>query len=110
VAVDDAVVFFPSGKKSAIQSIESFNRPCGSNASAGQAAGFTLTEELYIRPGEIMCKAGESPTLIGSRLRVHIFWLGKAPMVRGKKYKLKLAAAHVPVYLAEVRRVLDASD
>ncbi len=110
IAVDDAVVFLPSGKKSAVKSIESFNKPAGSSASAGQAIGFTLAEELYIRPGEIMCKAGEPPALVGSRLRVHIFWLGKAPMIPGKRYKLKLATARVPVYLTEVRRVLDASD
>ena len=110
IAVNDAVVFLPSGKKSAVKSIESFNKPAGSSASAGQAIGFTLAEELYIRPGEIMCKAGEPPALVGSRLRVHIFWLGKAPMIPGKRYKLKLASARVPVYLTEVRRVLDASD
>ena len=110
IAVNDAVIFLPSGKKSAIKSIESFNKPAGSTASAGQAIGFTLAEELYIRPGEIMCKAGEPPALVGSRLRVHIFWLGKAPMIPGKRYKLKLATARVPVYLTEVRRVLDASD
>ena len=110
IAAGDAVVFYPSGKKSAIRSIESFNRPFVSVASAGQALGITLAEELYIRPGEIMCKSGQSPALVGSRLRVHIFWLGKTPMIRGKKYKLKLAAARLPVYLTEVCRVLDASD
>ncbi len=110
VAVSDPVIFYPSGKKSAIRSIESFNRPPISVASAGQAVGFTLADELYIRPGEIMCRTDQSPACVGSRLRVHVFWLGKAPMIGGKKYKLKLATARVPVYLAEVCRVLDASD
>jgi bifunctional enzyme CysN/CysC len=110
VAVGDAVAFYPSGKTAAIKTIESFNRPSCSNAAAGQSVGFTLTEELYVRPGELMCKAGESPALVGSRLRVHIFWLGKTPMTTGRKYKLKLAAVRIPVYLAEVHHVLDASD
>ena len=95
VAVNNAVVFLPSGKKSAVKSNRVFNKPAGSSASAGQAIGFTLAEELYIRPGEIMCKVGEPPALVGSRLRVHIFWLGKAPMIPGKRYKLKLATARV---------------
>ena len=110
ISAGDEVIFYPSGKKSAIRSIESFNRPSGSNASAGQAIGFTLTEELYVRPGELMCKVAEAPAIVGSSLRVHIFWLGKTPMITGKKYKLKLAAARVPVYLAKVHHVLDASD
>jgi bifunctional enzyme CysN/CysC len=106
----DGVVFYPSGKRSAIKSIESFNRPPVFNASAGQAIGFTLTEELYVRPGELMCKVAEAPATVGSRLRVHIFWLGKTPMIAGKKYKLKLAAARVPVYLSNVHHVLDATN
>ncbi|NLT64972.1 MAG: adenylyl-sulfate kinase [Acidobacteria bacterium] len=110
IATGDAVVFYPSGKKSAIRSIESFNRAPSCTASAGQAIGFTLAEELYFRPGELMCRAAESPPIVGSRLRVHMFWLGKTPMITGKRYKLKLATARVPVYLAEVHRVLDASD
>jgi bifunctional enzyme CysN/CysC len=110
IAVGDPVVFLPSGKKSAVRSIESFNHPPMSTASAGSAVGFTLAEELYVRPGEIMCRTGEQPALVGSRLRVHIFWLGTRPMIRGRKYKLKLASARIPVYLAEIRRVLDVTD
>ena len=110
IAVDDAVVFCPSGKTSTIKSIESFNRPPASKASADQAPGFTLTEELYVRPGELMCKVVEGLATIGSKFRVHLFWLGKTPMIAGKKYKLKLAAARVSVYLSKVHHVLDSSD
>ena len=110
VQVGDPVIFLPSGKKSVVKSIESFNKPSHAAASAGQAVGFTLREELYVRSGEIMCKATETPALVGSQFRAHIFWLGKAPLIHGKKYKLKLASARMPVYLSEVCRVLDASD
>ncbi len=110
IATGDRVVFLPSGKQSQVQSIESFHRPPSSTAAAGQAVGFTLAEELYIRPGEIMCRIGQAPAQVTSKLRVNIFWLGKAPMIPGKKYKLKLATARMPVYLTEIRRVLDAAD
>ena len=110
ISVGDEVVFYPSGKKSAIKSIESFNRPSAFNTSAGQATGFTLTEELYIRRGELMCKVAEESASVGSRFLVHIFWLGKTPMISGRKYKLKLAASRVPVYLSKVHHVLSASD
>lgn len=110
ISAGDAVVFLPSGKRSTVKSIESFNRPQCFSAAAGQAAGLTLTEELYIRSGEVMCRVGQPQAVVTSRLHVNIFWLGKAPMIPGKKYKLKLAAARMPVYLREIRRVLDASD
>jgi bifunctional enzyme CysN/CysC len=46
----------------------------------------------------------------GTRFRANIFWMGRAPMLPGKRYKLKLGAARVPVELAEVRNVVDASE
>jgi bifunctional enzyme CysN/CysC len=110
VSVGDPVTFYPSGKHSTIKTIEAFNRPALRTVSSGQAVGFTLSEELYIRPGELMCRARETPACVSSRFRTHIFWLGKLPMISEKRYKLKLATARVPVYLAEVRRVLDASN
>ncbi len=110
VKAGDEVVFLPSHKKSRIQSIEGFNTPACQEIGAGWATGFTLTEQIYIRPGEMMAKAGEPQPLVGTRFRVAVFWLGRAPLIRGRKYKLKLASAHTTVQLAEVSRVLNASD
>ena len=40
-----------------VKSVEGFNRPVQTTASAGMAAGLTLTEEIYVKPGEMMVKA-----------------------------------------------------
>ena len=48
VSVGDAVIFYPSGKKSRVKSIEGFNRPTQRRAEAGWAVGFTLHEQIYI--------------------------------------------------------------
>ena len=110
VRVGDEVVFLPSQKSSRIATIEMFNAPQREQAHAGQAVGFTLADELYVRPGEIMCKAGDKPASTSSRFRANVFWMGKAPLVRNKKYKLKLATLRAPVQLVEILNVLDASD
>ncbi len=110
VAVGDAVVFQPSGKTSRIRSIESFNTPPRRSASAGEAPGFTLDTQIYIKPGEWMVKAGDPPMRVGTRFRVNLFWMGHAPMIREKTYKLKLGAARTPVQLVEVMAVLDATE
>ena len=89
IAVNDAVVFLPSGKKSAVKSIESFNKPAGSIASAGQAIGFTLAEELYIRPGEIMCKAGEPAGAGGLATPSPYLLAGKSAHDHRKKIQAK---------------------
>jgi bifunctional enzyme CysN/CysC len=106
----DEIVFLPSQKRSKIASIERFNAPRREQAHAGEAIGFTLTDELYVRPGEIMCKTGDKLANTSSRFRANVFWMGKAPLVKNKKYKLKLATLRAPVRLVEIINVLDASD
>ena len=108
--VNDPVVFYPSGKQSIVKSIEAFNRPQASTVGAGWATGVTLSDELYVKRGEIMCRAGEKPTLVGTRCRANLFWMGKAPLVKGKRYKLKIGTARVQAQLSKVIKVIDASE
>ncbi|MFZ3116194.1 MAG: GTP-binding protein [Syntrophales bacterium] len=104
------IVFMPSRKKSRIKSIEGFQAPARTEIGAGRATGFTLTEELYVRPGEIICKVGEPQPHVSSRLLVHIFWMGRSPMTKNRKYKLKLATSRSFAQLTEIKNVIDASD
>ncbi len=110
ISVGDEVVFLPSQKRSKVATIEVFNAPPKDHATAGEASGFTLADEIYVRPGEIMCRAGDKQANTGSRLRANVFWMGKAPLVKNKKYKLKLATLRSPVQLVDIVNVLDASD
>jgi len=110
INVGDEVVFLPSEKRSQIASIEGFNVPVQTRAFAGQSTGFTLTEQVYINPGELMCKTSDAPAQTGTHLAVNIFWMNRQPMIYNKKYKIKLAGARMPVWLREVVNVLDASE
>jgi bifunctional enzyme CysN/CysC len=109
VAVGDTVVFYPSGKKSRVKTIEAFNRPAQSRASAGTAVGFTLQEQIYITRGELAALEREPRPQVTTRLRVSLFWLGKDPLVKRKEYLLKLGTARVTMRVEEVLRVMDAS-
>jgi bifunctional enzyme CysN/CysC len=109
VRLGDAVIFYPSGKKSRVKSIEAFNRPLNGRAEAGWAVGFTLQEQIYITRGEMATLEIEQRPQVTTRLRVSLFWLGKEPMVKRKEYLLKLGTARVTARLEEVLRVMDAS-
>jgi bifunctional enzyme CysN/CysC len=109
IAVGDAVIFYPSGKKSRVKSIEAFNCPVQTRAEAGSAVGFTLHEQIYITRGEVAALEHEPRPQVTTRLRVSLFWLGKQPMVKRKEYLLKLGTARVTVRVEEVLRVMDAS-
>ncbi|MDD4102029.1 MAG: GTP-binding protein [Kiritimatiellae bacterium] len=110
VQVGDRVVFQPSGKSSAIRSVEYFNGAAKSRAAAGEAAGFTLDTQVYIKPGEWMVRQDDPAMKTGTRLRTNLFWMGRDPMIRDKTYKLKLGALRSPVKLVEVLSVLDATE
>jgi bifunctional enzyme CysN/CysC len=73
------------------------------------AAGVTLRSQLYIKAGDIMCKANgrESMPFTGSRFKAKVFWIGKKPLQKGRLYKLKLATTRVSAVVEELEYVLD---
>ena len=109
INVGDTVIFYPSGKKSRVKSIESFNRPAQTRAEAGWSVGFTLSEQIYITRGELATLEHQPRPKVTTRLRVSLFWLGKEPMVKRKEYTLKLGTARVTARIEEIHRVMDAS-
>ena len=110
INVGDKVVFLPSEKTSTIASIEGFNLPSQQMATAGQSTGFTLETQIYINPGELMCKIADVQPNLSTKIRANVLWLGRHPMIKSKRYKIKLAGARMPVWLRSVNTVLDASD
>jgi bifunctional enzyme CysN/CysC len=106
----DKVIFLPSSKVSTIKSVVEFNSDNKTDASAGQSIGFTLNEQIYVRRGELMCKADENLPRTGSRFDASIFWLSKNPLKKDKEYKLKLLTSEVPIKIKEISFVLNASN
>jgi len=107
--VGDPVIFYPSGKMSRVKAIEAFNESKKESLSAGYAAGFTLTEQVFVSRGEIATVAGQLKPGVTSRIRANIFWLGREPMEKGKEYLFKLGTAKIGATLEEVVKIIDAS-
>ena len=107
--VGDEVVFHPSGKRTRVKSLEAFNRVAPSVVGAGESAGFTLAQQIYVQRGELATLAHEPQPVTATRIRTSIFWLGARPLEVGRSYTLKLGTARVSVHLEHIERVLDAS-
>lgn len=105
----DEVVFYPSGKRGVIKSFEAFNRPSPAAVGAGEAAGFTLREQIYIARGELAALAGEPRPHISSRLKASVFWLGRSPLLRAKDYLLKIGTARTGMRVEAIHRVINAA-
>lgn len=109
VRVGDELIFYPSGKKSRIRSIEAFNESDKSEIGAGYSTGLTLTEQIYVKRGEIAALPSEPAPRITTRMRATLFWLGKEPMEPGREYILKLGTARVNVQIESIIRIIDAA-
>lgn len=106
----EEVIFYPSGKKSIVSTLETFNAETPDEFSAGQAASFTLEEQIYIARGQLAAKANEPAPKVSKRLRVNLFWMGKNPLETGKDYLLKVGTVKETVRVEEILSVMDASD
>ncbi|MCT4595277.1 MAG: GTP-binding protein [Anaeromicrobium sp.] len=110
LSIGDEVVFYPSGKKSKVKKIESFNKENQKTVSTGYSVGFTLEEQIFIKRGEIATLYKELNPKVTTRIKVNLFWLGKEPMEMGKKYSLKLGTAKVGVKIEQLNKIIDASN
>lgn len=100
IAVGDEIVALPSGKKSTVKEIVTFdgNLP---RAFAGQAVTLTLNNEIDISRGNMLVKAGDQP-LASRSVRASVVWMNDHPLVKGKLYNVKLGTQTVP---AKVERI-----
>jgi bifunctional enzyme CysN/CysC len=110
VNIGDDVIFYPSGKQSRVKTIEEFNAPEHTSKSAGEAAAFTLDEQIFIKRGQYACRADQPAPEVSKHLRANIFWMGRKPMVPDKEYFIKTGTAKRPVWLESVEKIIDASN
>ena len=109
VKVGEEAVFYPSGKKSKIHSIEKFNSPQITESNTGEAAGFTLKEQIYAKRGDLMVLSHENPKpKVTTFIKANLFWLGKIPFEMKKEYWLKIHTSKIKCRLQQINKVLDA--
>src|SRR5690606_34786578 len=95
LAVGQAVTAYPSGKKSTIKQLVSFE---GEHASAiaGQAITVTLNDEIDISRGDWLVPSDENVTLT-NRALAYVVWFNDQPLQAGRLYDLKLATRKTSV-------------
>ncbi|HKY21436.1 MAG TPA: GTP-binding protein [Vicinamibacterales bacterium] len=104
----DQLLFLPSGRTSVVRSIESWNSPQVDALKAGDPAGVTLSDQLFVERGSVAVHAADAPSL-ATEFTARIFWLGRTPLAAGKRYKLKLVTQEVECEIKTLEEVIDAS-
>ncbi len=108
--VGDHLVFSPSNKRANIRTVEAFNiDPQPTEGQAGQSIGITLDEQIFVERGEIASHQEHLP-LVSTAFRANLFWLGKRPLEKGRKYLLRVATKEVDCEVASIHRIIDTMD
>lgn len=106
----DHLIFSPSNKRANIRTVEAFNiEPQPTEGRAGQSIGITLDEQIFVERGEIASHP-ESLPLVSTAFRANLFWLGKRPLEKGRKYLLRVATKEVDCEVATIHRIIDTMD
>jgi bifunctional enzyme CysN/CysC len=108
--VGDTLVFSPSNKRATVKSIEAFNiDPPPVEGHAGQSVGVTLDEQIFVERGEVASHQEQLP-LVSTAFRANVFWLGRKPLERGRRYQLRVATREVDCEVAAIHRIIDTMD
>lgn len=104
----DRVVFSPSGLSAVVKQFEQWpeHLPLKLQASAGEAVGFTLQEQVFVERGQVASHEHDMP-LLTNRFKARFFWLHDVPLQAGNHYRLKMGTTNLRVEVLEVLQVLD---
>ena len=108
VAVGDRVRIAPSGAEGEVARIVA---GCGDadRADRGESVTLVLKEPSDIGRGDVI-SAAEDPVLASDQFRARMLWMGDAPLVVGRPYRLKIHTREVAASVTRIRHRFDALD
>ncbi len=103
------IAIWPEGRKTTVENFAYWQeRDNISQAFPGQSIGVTVSDEFFNNRGEIITLANDKP-LISNAFLANVFWMGKTPLIKNKRYKIKLATQEIYAEVSKIEKVLDAS-
>jgi sulfate adenylyltransferase large subunit len=97
----DAILAFPSGQRSRVESIETFDGPLP-EAIAPMSVTLTLEDELDISRGDMIASVQKVPEA-ARQFDANVVWLSEQPLDASKTYLLKHSAQTVAAEVKAIR-------
>jgi bifunctional enzyme CysN/CysC len=101
----DEVVVLPSGKRSRVKSIVTYDGEL-LEAFAPQAVTLTLTDEVDVSRGDMLVRPDRQPQ-VSSQIEAMVVWMAEQPLVAGRTYTLKHTTRQVSAEVAAFRHGVD---
>ncbi|SJM94409.1 sulfate adenylyltransferase subunit CysN [Crenothrix polyspora] len=102
----DTVTALPSGKKSTIKSIVTYDGELAS-AFTSMAVTLTLDDEIDVSRGDILVGTTTSTITVADKFNATIVWMADAALTPGRQYTIKLATRSVPGSVAMIHHRID---
>jgi sulfate adenylyltransferase large subunit len=97
----DAIIAFPSGQRSRVKTIETFDGPLF-EAVAPQSVTLTLEDELDISRGDVIAIAQQVPE-VARQFEASVVWLNDRPLDPARTYLLKHTTQTVTAEVKSIR-------
>ncbi len=108
IETGDEVIVIPSGKRSKVKEIVTFDGH-REIAREDMAVTLTLTDEIDISRGDIICKT-DAPAEQADQFQAHLIWMSEQRLFPGRQYLLKTANKTVPVTVNRLKHRIDIND
>jgi bifunctional enzyme CysN/CysC len=101
VRTGDAVRVLPSGRRSTVARIL-VGETDVAEAGAAQSVTLTLTEEIDVSRGDVLC-AAEAPLAVAYQFEASVVWMHDEPLLQGRAYLLKMGTKTVTATVAPIK-------
>ncbi|HWS62192.1 MAG TPA: sulfate adenylyltransferase subunit CysN [Steroidobacteraceae bacterium] len=101
VRTGDAVRVLPSGRHSTVARILVGGTDVA-EAGAAQSVTLTLTEEIDVSRGDVLC-AAEAPLAVANQFEATVVWMHDEPLLQGRAYLLKMGTKTVIATVAPIK-------
>jgi bifunctional enzyme CysN/CysC len=101
----DEVTVLPSGKRTRIKRIETFDGEVEA-ASPPLSVSILLEDDIDISRGDMICRPHNQPT-VTNELDAMICWMSDAPLRKGSRYRLKHTTRSVKALVEDLRYRID---
>ncbi|MBP7546775.1 MAG: sulfate adenylyltransferase subunit CysN [Corallincola sp.] len=105
VRVGDEVTVLPSGKRSTIARIVTFDGDLD-EAFAPQSVTLTLKDEVDVSRGDMLVHSNNQPQ-VGDSVEATVVWMAEEPMLPNKQYDFKIATRATPGSISAIDYRID---
>jgi bifunctional enzyme CysN/CysC len=108
IAVGDTVLLSPMNSAATVRSIERWNAPDRSIATAGESIGITFNEPVFVNRGDVVSHVHQPP-LLDYTFRAICFWLDESPPQIGEQVTAQFGPTTSRAVIAAVDGVMDSA-